>query len=104
MSQPAQIGSSALVAQVCIRILMTLQPWTWIPPQARPKRHPVFGAVEDILHKVFPLVGDEPQGRLADALAALLVALCREHDARQGAAGVCPGQSTTGMGQPQSQE
>ena len=83
---------------------MPLRPWTWIPPEAHPKRHPLFGSVEDILHKAFLLVEDEPQGRLADALAALLTALCREHDARQGAAGVCPGLSTTGTGQPQSRE
>lgn len=67
-------------------MFLKLQPWT--PPQAPLQRHPIFESIEQILHKAFPLLDDEPQSRLSDALAALLSVLKHEGDAQQDAAHV----------------
>jgi len=61
---------------------------SWTPPQVRPQRHPVFGSIEQILHRAFPLLDDEPQSRLSEVLAALLGVLEHEGDAQQDAAHV----------------
>lgn len=56
----------------------------WVSPQSRPKRHPLFGSVEDILRSAFPLAEDKLDGRLLTALTALLAsceAIPTPHDA-----------------------
>lgn len=47
----------------------------WTPTYLRPQHHPILAAVERHLEKVLPPIGQEPEGRLADALAALLALL-----------------------------
>ena len=44
----------------------------WLPASQRHQRHSVIDAVEHILHRVFPLPDDEPEGRLLAALTRLV--------------------------------
>ena len=43
----------------------------WLPASQRHQRHSVIDAVEHILHRIFPLPDDEPEGRLLAALTRL---------------------------------
>jgi len=54
-------------------MIPNLRPWS--SPKPSHQRHPILVPIEGILRKAFPLVDDEPEGRLSEALAALLVAL-----------------------------
>ena len=55
---------------------MDLLAWTPTPSQHAHLRHrSVLASAERLLEKVLPPIEEEPEGRLADALAALLAAL-----------------------------
>jgi len=62
-----------MMVQTSGMTLPALRPWTSSRPSRQ--RHPIFGSVEGMLHKSFPLVDDEPEERLSKALAALMAAL-----------------------------
>lgn len=47
---------------------------TWTPTQPQPPQSPLLRSMEHVLHRAFPLVEDEPEGRLLEAFKALLAA------------------------------
>ena len=43
----------------------------WLPASLTRKPHPALAAFEHIMHRVYPLPDDEPEGRLLAALTLL---------------------------------